>query len=82
MILSAFLVTSLVAQTVKHLPAMWEPRVQSLGQEDPKEKEMTTHSTVLAWKILWTEEPGRLWSIGSQRVGHNNSMVPPYLHRT
>ena len=46
-------------------------RVQSLGQEDPLEEEMATHSSILAWKILWTEEPGRLWSMGLQRVGHD-----------
>ena len=56
---------------VKHLPAMWETRVQSLGWEDPLEKEMATHSSILAWKILWTTEPGRLPSMGSQRVGHD-----------
>ena len=68
-----FELTSLVAQTVKRLlyPAMWETRVRSLGWEDPLEKEMATHSSTLAWKILWIEEPGRLQSIGSQRVGHN-----------
>ena len=49
-----------MAQTVKRLPTMWETRVQSLGQEDLLEKEMATHSNVLAWKIPWTEEPGRL----------------------
>ena len=58
----------MVAQTVKHLPAMW---VQSLGWEDPLEKEMATHSSTLAWKIPWTEEPGRLQSMGSQRVRHD-----------
>ena len=63
--------TSLVAQTVKHLPTMWETWVQSLGREDFLEKEMATHSSILAWKIPWTEEPGRLQSMGSQRVGHN-----------
>ena len=63
--------TSLVAQTVKHLPAMRETWVQSLGQEDPLEKEVATHSNTLAWKIPWTEEPGRLQSMGSQRVGHD-----------
>ena len=63
--------TSLVAQMVKHLPTVWETWVQSLGQEDPLEKEMATHSSTLAWKILWTEEPGRLQSMGSQRVGHD-----------
>ena len=56
---------------VKCLPAMWESQVQSLGQEDPLEKEIATHSSNLALKIPWTEEPGRLQSIGSQRVGHN-----------
>ena len=55
---------SLVAQTVKRLPAMWETRVQSLGQEDPLEKEMATHSSTLAWKIPWMEEPGGLQSMG------------------
>ena len=62
---------SLLAQTVKTLPAMQETQVQSLGWEDPLEKEMTTHSSILAWKIPWTEEPGRLQSMGSQRVGHD-----------
>ena len=56
---------------VKLLPAMQETRVQSLGQEDPLEKEMATHSSILAWKIPWMEEPGRLQSTGSQRVGHD-----------
>ena len=60
-----------MAQMVKHLPAMRETLVRSLGQEDPLEKEMATHSSTLAWKISWTEEPGRLQSMGSQRVGHN-----------
>ena len=55
---------------VKNLPAMQETRVQSLGQEDPLEKEMTTHSSILAWRIPWREEPGRLESIGSQSVRH------------
>ena len=67
----SFRETSLVAQMVKHLPTMRETRVQSLGQEDPLEKEMAAHSNILAWKIPWTEEPGRLQSMGSQRVGHN-----------
>ena len=57
--------------TVKHLPAMLETWVQSLGQEDPLEKEMATYSSTLAWKIPWTEEPGRLQSMGSQRVRHD-----------
>ena len=61
----------LVAQTVKHLPTMRETRVLSLGREDPLEKEMATHSSILAWKIPWTEELGWLLSMGSQRVGHN-----------
>ena len=56
---------------VKHLPAMQETQVRSPGQEDPLEKETATHSSNLAWKIPWTEEPGRLQSLGSQRVGHN-----------
>ena len=60
---------SLVAQTVKHLPTMWETRVQSLGREDLLEKEMAPHSSILAWRILWMEEPGGLQSVGSQRVG-------------
>ena len=59
-----------VVQTVKHLPKMRETWVQSLGREDPLEKEMATHSSILAWKIPWMEEPGRLQSMGSQRVGH------------
>ena len=56
---------------VKHLPTMGETRVLSLGQEDPLEKEMATHFSTLAWKIPWTEEPGRLQSIGSLRVRHD-----------
>ena len=56
---------------IKNLPVMQEMWVRSLGQEDPLEKEMATHSRILAWKIPWTEEPGRLQSIGSQRVRHN-----------
>ena len=62
---------SLVAQLVKNLPAVQETRVRSLGWEDPLEKEMANHSSILAWKISWTEEPGRLQSMGSQRVGHD-----------
>ena len=61
----------LVAQMVKRLPIMWETQVQSLGQEDPLEKEMATHSSTLIWTIPWTEEPGRLQSMGSQRVRHD-----------
>ena len=63
--------SSLVAQTVKRLSAMQEIQVRSLGWEDPLEKEMATHSSTLAWKIPWMEEPGRLQSMGSQRVRHN-----------
>ena len=62
---------SLVAQMLKNLPAMQETQVLSLGQEDPLEKGISTHSSVLAWKIPWTEEPGGLQSMGSQRVGHH-----------
>ena len=62
---------SLVAQMVKHLPAMWETQVQSLGWEYPLGKEMATNSSTLAWKIQWMEEPGGLQSMGSQRVGHD-----------
>ena len=62
---------SLVAQTVKNLPAMQETQVQSLGREDPLEKEMATHSSILASRIPWTVEPGRLQSLGLQRVEHN-----------
>ena len=62
---------SLVAQMVKNLPPMQENWVQSLGQEGPLEKGMATHSSILAWRITWTEDPGGLQSMGSQRVGHN-----------
>ena len=60
-----------MAEMVKRLPVMWETWVQSLRWEDPLEKEMATHSITLAWKIPWMEEPGRLQSMGSQRVGHD-----------
>ena len=60
-----------MAQTIKRLPTMRETRVQSLGREDLLDKEMATHSSVLAWRITWMEEPGRLPSMGSQRVGHD-----------
>ena len=63
--------SSLVAQMVKHLPTVRETQVQSLGWEDLLEKEMATHSSILAWKIPWMEEPGRLQSMGLQRVGHD-----------
>ena len=62
---------SLVAQTVKRLPTMLETQVRSLGREDPLEKEMATHSSIHAWKIPWTKQPGGLQSIGSQRVRHD-----------
>ena len=73
---------SLVAQTVKHLPAIWDTWVRSLGWEDPLEKAMATHSSTLARKIPWTEEPGRLQSMGSQRVGHDwvTSLSFPLSH--
>ena len=62
---------SLVAQMINSLPAMWETQVQSLGQEDPLEKKMATHSSILAWKIPRMEESGRLQSTGLQRVKHD-----------
>ena len=62
---------SLIAQIVNNLPAVQETWVQSLGQEDPPEKEMATHFSILTWKIPWTEEPGGLQFMGSQRVGHD-----------
>ena len=64
---------SLVAQMVRRLPAMWETRVLFLGREDPLEKETAIHSSTPAWKIPWTEEPDRLQSMGSQRVGHDST---------
>ena len=63
--------TSLVAQMVKHLPTMWETQVQSLDQEDPLEKEMATHSSILAWRIPEVAEPGGLPFMGSHRIGHD-----------
>ena len=60
-----------VAPLIKDWPTVQESRVQSLGWEDPLEKEMATHSSILAWKISWTEHPGRLQSMGSHRVGHD-----------
>ena len=59
---------SLLTQMVKNLPAIWETRVQSLGREAPLEEGMATHSSILAWRVPWTEEPGGLQSMGSQRV--------------
>ena len=70
MILHLFM-ASLAAQMIKNLPALWETWVQFLGQEDPLEKEMAIHSSTLAWKIPWTEEPDRLQSLGLQRVRHD-----------
>ena len=60
-----------MAQTVKNLPAMWETQVLSLGQEDSLEKGIATHSSILAWRIPWTEGPGELQPLGLQRVGHD-----------
>ena len=68
------ILASQVAQTVKNVPAIQErqeTQVRSLGQEDPLEKGMATHSSILAWRFMWTEEPGGLQSMGLQRVGHN-----------
>ena len=62
---------SLVAQRLKRLPGMWETWVRSLGWEDPLEKEIATHSSILAWRIPWREEPGRVQSMRSQRLGHD-----------
>ena len=64
---------------VKNSPARQETRVQSLGQEDPLENEIATHTSILAWEILWTEEPGGLQSTGSHRVGHNGAMKQQLL---
>ena len=63
--------SQMVAHMINNLPAMQETWVRSLGQEDPLEKGMATHSSILVWRIPWTEEPGRLQSMGSQRVRHN-----------
>ena len=68
---SSYDLASLVAQRVKHLPTMWETRVGSLGQEDPLEKEMASHSSVLVCKIPQTEDTGGLQSMGSQKVNHD-----------
>ena len=64
-------ITTLVAQTIKRLPTTWETQVRSLDWEDTLEKEMATHSSVLAWRIPWMEEPDGLQCMGSQRVGHD-----------
>ena len=70
---------SLVTQRVKNLPAGWDTWVQSLGQEDPLEKGMATHSSIFAWEISWTEEPGRLQSMGVTRVEHDLVTKPTYF---
>ena len=70
-LLITYYLPSMVAQTVKHLPTVRETWVQSLGQENPLEKGMATHCSILDWRILWTEEPGRLQSMGLQSVGYN-----------
>ena len=69
-----------MAQMVKHLPEVQETRVQSLDWENLLEKEMATHSSILAWKIPWTQEPGRLQSMWSQRVGHDFAHMPELIH--
>ena len=73
---------SRVAQTVNNLPALQETWVQSLGQEDPLMRGMATQSSILAWRIPWTEEPGRLQSTGSQRVGHDERLSQIYIEIT
>ena len=70
-----FLWASLVVQMVKNISAKWETHVQSLGWEDPLEKGMATHSTILAWRIPWTGEPNGVQSMGLQRVGQNLSII-------
>ena len=67
---------------VKHLSAMWETWVQSLGGEDPLDKEMATHSSTLVWKIPWTEKPGRLQSMGSQRIRHDFTFTFTFMNGT
>ena len=69
--LMGYMGTSLVAQRLKRLPAMWETWVRSLSREDPLEKEMAPHSSILAWRIPWAEELGGLQSMGLQRDGHD-----------
>ena len=73
---------SLVVQLVKNMPAMQETQVQSLGWEDPLEKGMATHSSILAWRIPWTEKPSGLQSMGSQRVGHGDPWVGKFPWRS
>ena len=72
--------TSLVAQTVKNMPAMQETRVQSLGQEDPLEKGMATHSSILTWRIPWTREPGRLQSMGVVELDTTELLIHTHTH--
>ena len=72
---------SLVAQRIKRLPAMWETRVRSVGREDPLEKEMATHSSTLAWRIPWTEEPGGLQSPGSQELDTAEQLHFPLMFK-
>ena len=74
--------SSPVAQMVKNLPVVWETQVQSLSQEDPLEKGMATHSSILAWRIPWTEKPGGLQSMGSQRVGQTEGLTLSLFHLT
>ena len=69
-----------LAQMVKSLTAMWETQIPFLGQEEPLEKEMAAHSSTLAWKTPWMEEPGRLQSVGSQRVGHTRAISLSHYH--
>ena len=73
---------SLVSQTVKNLPVMRDTWVRSLGWEDPLEKGMATHSSILTWRTPQTEEAGGLQSMGSQRVGHDRATTPPHTHTT
>ena len=68
-----------MAQTVKNPPAMWETWIRSLGWEDPLEEGMATHSSILAWRISWTEQPGTLQSMGSQRIEHNRATKHTYI---
>ena len=70
---------SLVAQMVKNLPAMQETQIRSLGWEDPLEKEMATHSSILAWRIPWTEEPGRLQSVGCKESDMTEQLTHTYV---
>ena len=75
------MLASLVAHTVKNLSAMWETQVRSPAGEDPLKKGMATHSSILAWRIPWTEKPGGLQSMGLQKVGHNWMNIKKYAFR-